>query len=137
METTDARKRREEEAARELATALRAVPVTNDNPLEGLPVRDADDWHGFHGARCDCKDDTDYDDGYYSYDAVERPEHYTHSRVEVWDAIDAWGLGYRLGNVVKYVARADRKGNALEDLRKARAYLDREIATRQQDARDW
>ena len=61
-------------------------------------------------------------------DTVNKPPHYTHSAVEVIDAIEAWGLGYRLGNVVKYIARADHKGNRLEDLKKARWYLDREIA---------
>lgn len=65
------------------------------------------------------------------HDPVARPAHYTHSKIEVWDAIDAWGLSYPLGNVVKYVARADRKGNPIQDLEKARAYLNREIERRQ------
>ena len=42
--------------------------------------------------------------------------------------IRAWGLGFGLGNVVKYVSRAGKKGAALEDLKKARWYLDEEIA---------
>lgn len=44
--------------------------------------------------------------------------------------IEAWGLGFSLGNVLKYLARAGRKPGvpALDDLRKARDYLDREIA---------
>ena len=41
--------------------------------------------------------------------------------------IEAQGLGFNLGNAVKYVARAGRKGDRLEDLEKARWYLDREI----------
>lgn len=36
-------------------------------------------------------------------------------------------MNFNLGNVVKYVSRAGRKGDALEDLRKARQYLDFEI----------
>lgn len=64
------------------------------------------------------------------YDDVDHPAHYTHSRIEVWDAIDAWGLNYFLGNVVKYVARADRKGNAVQDLQKAAAYIAKEIERR-------
>jgi hypothetical protein len=46
------------------------------------------------------------------------------------DVIDAWGLGFALGNAVKYISRAGRKpGNdALTDLRKAAFYLAREIA---------
>ena len=64
-------------------------------------------------------------------DPVENPSHYTFSSIEVIDAIEAWGLGFHLGNVVKYVARADHKGRRLQDLRKARWYLDREIARSQ------
>lgn len=64
------------------------------------------------------------------YDVVSQPEHYTHSKIEVWDAIAEWGLGYRLGNVVKYVARADRKGAPVQDLEKALAYLSKEIEAR-------
>lgn len=41
--------------------------------------------------------------------------------------IEAWDLGFHLGNVVKYLARAGKKGPYLEDLRKARFYLDRKI----------
>lgn len=63
-------------------------------------------------------------------DPIDHPAHYTAGGVEVIDAIEAWELGFRLANVVKYVARADRKGSALDDLRKARWYLDREIQKR-------
>lgn len=64
-------------------------------------------------------------------DAVERPPHYTFGKFEVIDVIEDWGLGFHLGNTVKYVARAGRKDNALQDLRKARWYLDREIKRRE------
>lgn len=60
-------------------------------------------------------------------DPINHPTHYTFSKVEVIDAIEAWELGFHLGNVVKYIARADRKGNRSNDLKKARWYLDREI----------
>lgn len=60
-------------------------------------------------------------------DPVTHPAHYTFSNIEVIDAIEAWNLGFHLGNVVKYVARAQRKGRYVEDLKKARWYLDREI----------
>ena len=60
-------------------------------------------------------------------DPILRPTHYTFSAIEPIDAIEAWQLGFHLGNVVKYVARAGRKGARLEDLKKARWYLDREI----------
>ena len=60
-------------------------------------------------------------------DSVLRPAHYTFSAIEPIAVIEAWELGFCLGNVVKYLARAGRKGDRLEDLKKARWYLDREI----------
>lgn len=64
-----------------------------------------------------------------SFDRIAHPHHYTADRHhEPIDVIEDWDLGYRLGNVVKYISRAGRKGPPLEDLRKARWYLDREIA---------
>jgi hypothetical protein len=65
-------------------------------------------------------------------DLIHQPPHYTFSRIEVIDAIEAWQLGFHLGNVVKYVARAAHKGQQLDDLKKARWYLDREIARLEQ-----
>lgn len=44
-----------------------------------------------------------------------------------FDIIEALGMNFNLGCVVKYVCRAGRKGPALDDLRKARNCLDREI----------
>lgn len=61
-------------------------------------------------------------------DMVNNPPHYTFSGVEVITAIDAWGLGFCLGNTVKYIARANHKNNKLEDLKKAAWYLAHEIA---------
>lgn len=61
-------------------------------------------------------------------DAVNHPKHYTHGGIETIDVIEAWQLGFCLGNTVKYISRAGRKGDALEDLKKARWYLEREIA---------
>jgi hypothetical protein len=60
-------------------------------------------------------------------DMVNHPPHYTVNGIEVIDIIDAFKLNYRLGNVVKYVLRADLKGNRLQDLKKALWYLQREI----------
>lgn len=59
--------------------------------------------------------------------AVHHPSHYNTGQIEVIDAIDDWGLGFSLGNCVKYVARAEHKGRPLEDLEKAKWYLDHEI----------
>ena len=63
-----------------------------------------------------------------SQEAVNHPGHYggdtTYEAIKV---IEAWGLGFSLGNCLKYLCRAGRKGDALEDLLKSRWYLDREI----------
>ena len=60
-------------------------------------------------------------------DPIVRPAHYTFSAIEPIDVIEAWQLAFHLGNVLKYLARAGRKGSKLDDLKKARWYLDREI----------
>lgn len=55
-------------------------------------------------------------------DAVNHPAHYggADNPYEAIKVIEAWELGFCLGNTVKYISRADKKGNRLEDLRKAR-----------------
>lgn len=60
---------------------------------------------------------------------VNHPDHYggAGNPYEAIRVIEAWNLGFCLGNAVKYIARAGRKGDRLTDLRKARWYLDREI----------
>ena len=60
-------------------------------------------------------------------DNVNHPPHYKVGGIEVIDFIESKKFNYNLGNVIKYVSRADHKGNRLEDLKKARWYLDREI----------
>ena len=67
-------------------------------------------------------------------DPVNHPKHYTFSKIEVIDAIEAWNLGFHLGNTVKYIARAGKKGDALEDLRKAQFYLNRRIELLEKDS---
>lgn len=59
--------------------------------------------------------------------AIDHPSHYNRGKIEVIDFIEGQGLSFHLGNVIKYVARAGSKGNKLEDLKKARWYLDRYI----------
>ena len=61
-------------------------------------------------------------------DPVNHPAHYKVGGIETIDFIEAKQLNYNLGNVVKYITRADHKGNTQEDLLKARWYLNREIA---------
>ena len=62
-------------------------------------------------------------------DAINHPAHYARAEHEPIDVVEAGGLGFHLGNVVKYIARESMKGAALEDLKKARRYLDRYIET--------
>lgn len=61
------------------------------------------------------------------FDTVNHPAHYKVGGIEVIDFIESKNFSYNLGNVIKYVSRADHKGNKLEDLKKAQWYLTREI----------
>lgn len=70
------------------------------------------------------------------HDDINHPSHYTQGDIEVIDYIEDKKLGYRLGNVVKYVSRAGHKDDAIKDLKKARWYLNREIAKREQYDKD-
>ena len=76
-----------------------------------------------------------------SPDVINHPAHYANGNIEPIDFIEDKGLNFNLGNVIKYVARAGRKKSqgksiedkALEDLKKARFYIDREIVQREAD----
>lgn len=61
-------------------------------------------------------------------DMVNHPPHYTFGKIEVIDVIDDWQLDFNAGNALKYIARHRHKGRPLEDLKKARWYLDRAIS---------
>lgn len=66
------------------------------------------------------------------FDNIDHPSHYCEGRMyEPINVINDWELGFDLGNVVKYISRAGRKGQnkALEDLKKARFYLNHQITT--------
>lgn len=58
----------------------------------------------------------------------EGGNHYKQFKHETWDVILDWGLGYLDGNAVKYLSRWRHK-NGLEDLKKARHYIDKLIET--------
>lgn len=63
-----------------------------------------------------------------SFDVVSHPSHYTEGRkYEPRKVIADWGLNFNLGNAVKYVSRAGRKEDKIEDLRKAVQYIEFEI----------
>ena len=62
---------------------------------------------------------------------VSHPRHYggEENPYEAIKVIEAWGLDFSLGNVIKYISRAGKKSPSLiEDLKKARWYLDRFIS---------
>jgi hypothetical protein len=63
-------------------------------------------------------------------DMVNHPKHYNVDGYEVIDIIDAFKLNFNMGNALKYLLRADRKGNKLQDINKAIWYLQREINTK-------
>lgn len=66
-----------------------------------------------------------------SFDAVERPPHYADRKYPVWDVMeDSMGdryVGFLEGNVLKYMMRWDKKGKPVEDLKKAKQYLEKLI----------
>ena len=61
------------------------------------------------------------------HDPVNHPKHYTDGKYECIDFIESWGLGFHLGNAVKYITRAGKKEpeKTKEDLEKALWYLER------------
>lgn len=62
-------------------------------------------------------------------DSVNSPSHYTSGNIEVFDYIMDQGLGFPLGNAVKYISRAGKKNpdKKIEDLEKAVWYLQKQI----------
>jgi hypothetical protein len=64
----------------------------------------------------------------YADDKVNSPSHYKVGGIETIDFIEAKQLDYHLGNVVKYISRADHKDDKLENLKKAQWYLNRAVA---------
>lgn len=64
----------------------------------------------------------------YADDKVNNPSHYKVGGIETIDFIEAKQLDYHLGNVVKYISRADHKDEKLENLKKAQWYLNRAVA---------
>ena len=56
-------------------------------------------------------------------DIINHPEHYTKG-IETIDYIRSWNMDYVRGNIIKYVTRFPYKGTALQDLKKAKWYLE-------------
>jgi hypothetical protein len=64
--------------------------------------------------------------------SVIHPTHYggKDNPYEAIKVIEAWGVGFNLGNTLKYISRAGKKDDIIQDLEKALFYLDREIQNR-------
>lgn len=81
-----------------------------------------------HSSNCTISDrkfkNKDY--GFDEIDMVNHPPHYQHG-IEPIEFIESHNLNFCLGNAVKYIARAPYKGNELEDLKKAKWFIEREI----------
>lgn len=61
---------------------------------------------------------------------VTNPEYYAGNDFQVIDIIEDFNLGFNLGNSIKYILRAGKKGDRVEDLKKAVWYLERECNSR-------
>lgn len=70
-------------------------------------------------------------------EAVNNPSHYggKDNPYEAIKVIEAWDLNFKLGNTVKYISRAGKKDDILQDLKKAKWYLDREIQKLEENAK--
>jgi len=68
-------------------------------------------------------------------DPVNHPQHYNNHPSGVECITVAEHMGFNLGNAMKYIWRADDKGTPIEDLKKARWYIEREIARRERARR--
>ena len=60
-------------------------------------------------------------------DIVKHLSHYCYGKYEPKDVIRDWGLNFNLGSSVKYIARAGRKDDIIQDLKKAKQFLEFEI----------
>lgn len=61
---------------------------------------------------------------------VNSPDHYKSNGMEAIDVIEGFGLGFNLGNATKYILRCGKKDDAIQELKKAIWYLEREISNR-------
>lgn len=81
----------------------------------------------------DCKEDEETEEFFERMkDVVNKPPHYTEhpSGIECIQVTEH--MGFNLGNAIKYIWRCDLKKDAIEDLKKAKWYIEREISKREQ-----
>ena len=107
---------------------LKERMLSSKNRPEGMTDRDIEEIAADVAKSVALADIAIIDKHYPTEDVVNHPSHYKVGGIETIDFIEAKNLNYRLGNVVKYLTRADHKGERLENLKKAQWYLEREIA---------
>jgi len=69
-------------------------------------------------------------------DKIHKPDHYCFSKFEPKDVIREWGLNFNLGSAVKYIARAGRKDDIIQDLKKAKEFITFEIEALEAERKD-
>ena len=84
-------------------------------PLKKMTESSSAEWQD-HDAALIAKDDD-----------ITNPSHYTYGKIECIDYIRDKNFDFCLGNAIKYITRAGRKGDAIKDLRKAIQYIEFEI----------
>lgn len=67
-------------------------------------------------------------------DAIN-PDHYNRLNPQPKDVIRAWGLNFNLGSAVKYISRAGHKDDIVQDLEKAREFLNFEMEALKEERR--
>ena len=104
------------------------MPIATSNTIVELDTQDLDDGKNTEEVALEYLNQVKTGlEGIARREAVNHPPHYNQGNIEVIDAIEDWGLDFNAGNVVKYVSRHQHKAEPLEDLKKARWYLDRII----------
>jgi hypothetical protein len=109
----------DEEMKKQLDVELTTVSLTAEEineRLKGSTLRKDDPY----GARKVIKE-------IQEREMVNHPDHYQGNKFEVIDVIEDYNLGFSLGNAIKYILRADKKGARKQDLKKAIWYIQREI----------
>lgn len=99
----------------------RVVVPEGWEPINNINIKDSDSEE---------KDSEEKDSEKIADDNVNHPSHYTSGKIEVIDFIEDKGLGFHLGNAIKYISRAGKKdpNKTIEDLRKAIWYINRQIS---------
>lgn len=111
---------------------MTAMNLPNDLPASTPPTNEKQSYLDYLAEQVLVSQKTVLRDAFPSMNNPQaHPKHYNTGKYEVIDVIEDWKLGFNLGNVVKYLARADHKGTPTPDLYKALFYLNREIALRE------